>query len=175
MFPAVCSNCGKETTVPFQPREDRPVYCSDCFAMQRGGGLDNFFADPVSQTLAREFEWSINDRPFNVCTPLAFPQRGKPEVWTVKNGGGGWIHPMHFHQEEHRIIRKNGVDITAVRPFGPDDAFAKEDTISLGPGEEVVIYRNFRTFIGNYVAHCHNLAHEDHSMMFGWKLVEPSS
>ena len=29
------------------------------------------------------------------------------------------------------------------------------------------LYRNFRTFIGHYVAHCHNLAHEDHAMMFG--------
>jgi CxxC-x17-CxxC domain-containing protein len=37
MFPAVCSDCGKETQVPFQPRGDRPVYCSDCFALQRGG------------------------------------------------------------------------------------------------------------------------------------------
>jgi CxxC-x17-CxxC domain-containing protein len=36
MFPAVCSQCGKDTMVPFQPREDRPVYCSDCFAAQRG-------------------------------------------------------------------------------------------------------------------------------------------
>ena len=36
MFPATCSQCGKETQVPFQPREDRPVYCSDCFAQQRG-------------------------------------------------------------------------------------------------------------------------------------------
>ena len=36
MFPAVCSNCGKETQVPFQPRSDRPVYCSDCFEQQRG-------------------------------------------------------------------------------------------------------------------------------------------
>jgi len=36
MFPAVCSDCGKETQVPFQPRGDRPVYCSDCFATQRG-------------------------------------------------------------------------------------------------------------------------------------------
>jgi CxxC-x17-CxxC domain-containing protein len=35
MYPAVCSDCGKETTVPFQPRADRPVYCSDCFAAQR--------------------------------------------------------------------------------------------------------------------------------------------
>ncbi len=36
MFPATCSQCGKETQVPFQPRADRPVYCSDCFAVQRG-------------------------------------------------------------------------------------------------------------------------------------------
>ena len=35
MFPATCSNCGKETMVPFQPRGDKPVYCSDCFAERR--------------------------------------------------------------------------------------------------------------------------------------------
>jgi len=47
MFSAVCSNCGKEALVPFQPRTDRPVYCSDCFATQRGsdsrgGGRDRY-------------------------------------------------------------------------------------------------------------------------------------
>ena len=31
MFPAVCAECGKETEVPFQPRDDRPVYCRDCY------------------------------------------------------------------------------------------------------------------------------------------------
>ena len=31
MFPAVCAECGKETEVPFQPREGRPVYCSECY------------------------------------------------------------------------------------------------------------------------------------------------
>jgi CxxC-x17-CxxC domain-containing protein len=36
MFPAVCSQCGKDTQVPFQPRTDRPVYCSECFEVQRG-------------------------------------------------------------------------------------------------------------------------------------------
>src|SRR3954470_15039961 len=36
MFTAVCSSCGKDAVVPFQPRTDRPVYCSDCFAAQRG-------------------------------------------------------------------------------------------------------------------------------------------
>jgi CxxC-x17-CxxC domain-containing protein len=36
MFPAVCSSCGKDTQVPFQPRGDKPVYCSDCFESVRG-------------------------------------------------------------------------------------------------------------------------------------------
>jgi len=31
MFPAVCAQCGKDTEVPFQPREGRPVYCSECY------------------------------------------------------------------------------------------------------------------------------------------------
>ncbi|MBI2165628.1 MAG: zinc-ribbon domain containing protein [Chloroflexi bacterium] len=35
MYPAVCAQCGKETQVPFQPRGDRPVYCSDCFSQIR--------------------------------------------------------------------------------------------------------------------------------------------
>ena len=38
MYPAVCAQCGKQTEVPFQPRGDRPVYCSDCFRSQGGGG-----------------------------------------------------------------------------------------------------------------------------------------
>ena len=35
MFPAVCAECGKETEVPFQPREGRPVYCSDCYSKNK--------------------------------------------------------------------------------------------------------------------------------------------
>ncbi len=35
MHPVVCAECGKDTTVPFLPRGDRPVYCSDCFRKQR--------------------------------------------------------------------------------------------------------------------------------------------
>jgi CxxC-x17-CxxC domain-containing protein len=31
MFPVTCSECGKETEVPFEPRDDRPVYCGDCY------------------------------------------------------------------------------------------------------------------------------------------------
>ena len=35
MFPAICAECGKETEVPFQPRDDRPVYCRDCYNKMR--------------------------------------------------------------------------------------------------------------------------------------------
>lgn len=37
MFDAVCATCGGTASVPFQPREDRPVYCSDCFSKEKGG------------------------------------------------------------------------------------------------------------------------------------------
>ncbi|MBC8611737.1 CxxC-x17-CxxC domain [uncultured Ruminococcus sp.] len=35
MFVATCASCGGEAKVPFKPREDRPVYCSECFAKMR--------------------------------------------------------------------------------------------------------------------------------------------
>jgi len=31
MFPIKCSECGKDTEVPFEPTGGRPVYCSDCY------------------------------------------------------------------------------------------------------------------------------------------------
>jgi CxxC-x17-CxxC domain-containing protein len=45
LFDATCASCGKEAKVPFEPRGDRPVYCSDCFQPQprslssTGGGF----------------------------------------------------------------------------------------------------------------------------------------
>lgn len=34
----VCASCGQQTTVPFVPRGDRPVYCKNCFRPKTGGG-----------------------------------------------------------------------------------------------------------------------------------------
>ena len=117
------------------------------FELQRGNG-----------------EWLINGEPFDPTRVLAAPIRGTGEVWTIRNGGGGWVHPLHIHQEEHRVISRNGLT-------PPPEDVSKEDVVALQPGEEVVIYRKFRTFTGKYVAHCHNLAHEDHAMMFAWEIV----
>lgn len=38
MHPATCAQCGAETQVPFVPRGDRPVYCSNCYDQVRGSG-----------------------------------------------------------------------------------------------------------------------------------------
>jgi CxxC-x17-CxxC domain-containing protein len=35
MFDVVCADCGSMTQVPFQPKYDRPVYCSNCFETHR--------------------------------------------------------------------------------------------------------------------------------------------
>jgi FtsP/CotA-like multicopper oxidase with cupredoxin domain len=128
------------------------------FLLHRGG------------TFGGETEWLINGEQFHKGHNLAFPKMNVPEVWTIENGGGGWVHPMHLHYEEHRVISRNGIP-TPLDPKHPDDN-SREDVVALEPGEKVVIYRNFRTFAGPYVAHCHNLAHEDHNMMFGFE-VQP--
>ena len=35
MYPITCADCGADAMVPFRPRGDRPVYCSDCFSRNR--------------------------------------------------------------------------------------------------------------------------------------------
>ena len=60
---------------------------------------------------------------------------------------------------------------TCGSPGGHPDDKSREDLIALDPSESVIIYRGFRDFVGPYVAHCHNLLHEDHAIMFGWTIV----
>jgi CxxC-x17-CxxC domain-containing protein len=38
-YPAICSNCGKKITLPFEPTPGRPVYCKTCFAKIKESGL----------------------------------------------------------------------------------------------------------------------------------------
>jgi FtsP/CotA-like multicopper oxidase with cupredoxin domain len=127
------------------------------FELQRGSSN----SDP-------ETEWLINGLQFEADKPLISVKKDSGSVWRIKNGGGGWVHPMHLHMEEHTVILRNGKPTPNTRH--PDDS-AKEDVIALDPSEETYISRRFRTFTGPYVAHCHNLAHEDHNMMFGWEIL----
>jgi CxxC-x17-CxxC domain-containing protein len=38
MYPVKCAECGKDTEVPFEPRGDKPVYCSDCYRKSKVTG-----------------------------------------------------------------------------------------------------------------------------------------
>jgi FtsP/CotA-like multicopper oxidase with cupredoxin domain len=150
-------------TQPLVPGWQSAMSNAATFELQRGSAND----DP-------ETEWLINGLQFDPTRPLASPKQNSGVVWRVKNGGGGWVHPMHLHMEEHTVLYRNGKPGPALtgKPSGRHmDDTAKEDVIALDPSEETFISRRFRTFTGPYVAHCHNLAHEDHNMMFGWEIL----
>ncbi len=38
LYPAICAECGQATQVPFQPRTEKPIYCSDCFSRRQRSG-----------------------------------------------------------------------------------------------------------------------------------------
>ena len=129
-----------------------------------------------------EIEWLINGVVFDPTKvasslqnpagkkPLAQQPKGSFALWEIRNGGGGWVHPFHLHMEEHRTMMRNG-KIEPPADAGHPDDWSREDLVALDPGESTIIYRGFRDFVGPYVAHCHNLAHEDHAMMFGWEIT----
>ena len=108
--------------------------------------------------------WSVNGQPFDEHVISASPRQGTAEIWNMVNNSGGWMHPIHVHFEEHQIMSRNG-------KLPPVDEIAREDVIWLGHGESVKTFRRFRDFTGRYVTHCHNVVHEDHGMMFQWKIV----
>jgi CxxC-x17-CxxC domain-containing protein len=49
MFKAVCSSCGKDCEVPFQPTGSKPVFCSDCFEKNGRGNDSRRFSDRGSR------------------------------------------------------------------------------------------------------------------------------
>jgi FtsP/CotA-like multicopper oxidase with cupredoxin domain len=108
--------------------------------------------------------WAINNKFFDGDIPTFTIKQGQPEIWTLKNGGGGWAHPIHIHLEEFRILLRNG-EVPGLEEQG------RHDVVVLEPGDEVKIYIRFRTFLGKYVMHCHNTLHEDHAMMLRFDVV----
>jgi FtsP/CotA-like multicopper oxidase with cupredoxin domain len=139
-----------------RPRLIAPVLARNMdFTLQRGGSAGG------------ETEWLINGLQFDPTAPLWAPTVNSFETWGINNGGGGWTHPLHIHMEEHQVVSRSSNNV-----IHPEDPVGKEDVVALEGSEQTTIYRAFRTFLGNYVAHCHNLAHEDHNMMFGWSITK---
>ena len=91
--------------------------------------LDNRLIFEVERGSAGgEIEWLINGKPFDPAavatslknkagkTPLAQQKKNSFNLWEIRNGGGGWVHPFHLHMEEHRTVMRNGKDVTNWAP-----------------------------------------------------------
>ncbi|HXI30659.1 MAG TPA: multicopper oxidase domain-containing protein, partial [Vicinamibacterales bacterium] len=95
----------------------------------------------------------------------ATPKIGTREVWTLKNGGGGWDHPIHIHFEEGQILARDGSAANV-----PAWERGRKDVYRLRPGGSVTITMQFRDFAGTYMEHCHNTVHEDNAMLLRWEI-----
>jgi FtsP/CotA-like multicopper oxidase with cupredoxin domain len=123
----------------------------------------------VARTRLFEFDrtngqWAVNNRFYDALRTDANPKQGTPEIWILKNGGGGWSHPIHIHLEDFIILSRNG------NPPPPHEQ-GRKDVVVLHPDEEVRVYVLFKDFLGKYVMHCHNTVHEDHAMMIRWDVI----
>jgi FtsP/CotA-like multicopper oxidase with cupredoxin domain len=95
----------------------------------------------------------------------AAPGYGTREKWILKNGGGGWDHPIHIHFEEGQVLDRNG-DPNAV----PAWEKGRKDVYRLRPGGSITITMQFRDFGGMFMEHCHNTVHEDNAMLMRWEI-----
>jgi translation initiation factor IF-3 len=73
MTDAVCAQCGGPTQVPFVPRGDRPVYCSDCYAQIRGS--NSYSGSQLGQMAIADALKTARERNLDLVevSPLAQP------------------------------------------------------------------------------------------------------
>lgn len=113
--------------------------------------------------------WTVNGQLMDPNRIDAKIEQGSAEIWTFRNTGAQWAHPIHTHFEEFQILEVNGRDWR-----GADNVErARKDVISLRPEGEVTFFGRWRDFLGKHVMHCHNVVHEDHAMMIRWDIVPP--
>jgi spore coat protein A len=106
-------------------------------------------------------QWVINGKPFDPMRVDASPRLGDVEVWRFLNRGllgRTMLHPVHTHLAPFQVFRRNGR-----APLAQEGGW--KDTVAIGKGEEVEVLIRWNGYRGRYLLHCHNLEHEDHTMM----------
>lgn len=107
--------------------------------------------------------WEINGKTFDPDRVDVRPTLGTTETWVFRNQSSV-THPMHIHLVRFQVLDRNNL------PPSPGELGWK-DTVAVGPAETVRVAMRFEGYKGRYVYHCHNLAHENHSMMGQMKIV----
>jgi FtsP/CotA-like multicopper oxidase with cupredoxin domain len=134
--------------------------------------------DPANPT-AKVF--NINGLTFDPNRPDAQIQQGSAETWLIRNRfpGTGWTHPVHIHLEEGRVLDRRNIAanpttgaMTGINSEGvPPLEQGRRDVYPIVPGDEVLIFLQFRDWFGKYMMHCHNLGHEDNLMLIRWDVT----
>jgi len=140
--------------------------------------------------------WTVNSQIMDPNRVDAGIDEGSAEIWTFRNGGRTWSHPIHSHFVEFLFLEINGIpykgisDISDRHPEGkiPDPTkktargFStvgkfmggrRRDVAILLPSDELKLIMRWPDFLGKYIMHCHNVVHEDHAMMIRWDIMEP--
>ncbi|MGH2808435.1 MAG: multicopper oxidase family protein, partial [Actinomycetota bacterium] len=120
---------------------------------------------PGPETVEREFalskndagKWVINGKAFDAGRIDIEPRLGNTEIWTFVNQSF-FTHPMHIHLVRFQVLERNNMEFDA-------SDLGWKDTVRVDPSTRVRVIMRFEGFPGRYMFHCHNLAHEDHSMM----------
>ncbi|KAK5767356.1 hypothetical protein LTS12_002509 [Elasticomyces elasticus] len=107
--------------------------------------------------------WTINGIDFSDVNNrvLARPQQGSVQLWELHHTGGPAIHPVHVHLVNLQVVSRTG----GTRGVLPYEAAGLKDVVLLEPGETVRVLAFFGPENGVYMFHCHNLIHEDNTMM----------
>jgi manganese oxidase len=98
----------------------------------------------------------------------AAPKFGTREIWTLKNLGAGWDHPIHIHFEEGQVLSRN--DQLGNSVGVPLWEQGRKDVYRLRPGGSITITMQFRDWGGMFMEHCHNTVHEDNAMLVRWEI-----
>ena len=129
-----------------------------------------FVFKPVPRPSFPPFRFAINGQLFDPSRIEARVPEGEVEIWQFENRtiGLGPVaaqeHPVHVHLVNFLVLDRDG---------RPPQAYERgwKDTVLVGVGQIVRVIARFAPFSGKYVMHCHNLAHEDHSMMANFEVV----
>jgi FtsP/CotA-like multicopper oxidase with cupredoxin domain len=135
-----------------------------------------------------------NDNASHVATFLPFDPfrvdhvvlKGSTEEWIIRNDtlAGNWLHPVHIHLEEGRIMERTVCSVPSATGCAPanrtpvpllpweDGANSRRDVYPVPGQNNLRIRLAFRDFVGRYLIHCHNMNHEDAFMMVRWDVVE---
>jgi FtsP/CotA-like multicopper oxidase with cupredoxin domain len=132
--------------------------------------------DPENPNAARVF--NINGLTFDGDRADATMKQGSAETWLIRNRfpGSGWVHPVHIHVEEGRILdRRTRLNGVVTNHFVPPLQRGRRDVYPVGGGDEILVYLQFRDWFGKYMIHCHNLGHEDGLMLVRWDIGTATS